>query len=217
MYLLDSDAARCLCQYELLHELADALGCSLLDFAVLPQLRFQLRLGKPNAMDKLGSAEAIELAELLVAQASEVTVSANSANALLLSNRPDIDAGELILFAALCDDAASTLVTGDKRALVALSAVADPALETLWARLICLEEAIALIIKHVGFEAVSQKIRARPDVNVALSIAFGRSTAAPSPSVLEGLASYVSDVMQSTQGKYHLKQFAVHGACLSCP
>lgn len=216
MYLLDSDAARCLCQYQLLHELAGALECSLTDFAVLPQLRFQLKLGKSKALEKLGSLEAIQLAEQLVASATEVTVSVESANAMLLSGRPDIDAGELILFAALCDDESSALVTGDKRALVALSHLTEGPRDALWGRLICLEEAVTLIVKHIGFETVSQKIRARPEVNTALSLAFGRSEAASRTSALEGLSSYIKDVMRSTQGKYLLKQFPIHGICLGC-
>lgn len=217
MYLLDSDAARCLCQYQLLHELADALGCTLADFAILPQLRFQLNLGKPKALEKLGTPEAVHLAQQLVEAAAEVTVSANSANAMLLTNRPDIDAGELILFAALCDAEDGTLVTGDKRALAALSGLAEEPIEAMWGRLICLEEAIALVIKHIGFETVSSKIRARPEVNMAISLAFGRSVPSPLASVLEGLSSYVGEVILATKGKYHLKDFPAHGVCLSCP
>lgn len=60
MYLLDSDAAKSLCQYLLLDELALALECPLSDFAILPQLRFQLRLNKPDAaLKKLGSQDAV--------------------------------------------------------------------------------------------------------------------------------------------------------------
>lgn len=217
MYLLDSDAARCLCQYQLLHELAGALDCTLADFAVLPQLRFQLKLGKPKALEKLGTPEAVYLAQQLVDAAAEVTVSATSANAMLLTNRPDIDAGELVLFAALCDGEDGTLITGDKRALAALSDLAGAPIDEVWGRLICLEEAIALVIKHIGFDVVSARIRARPEVNMAISIAFGRSAPSPLESVLEGLSSYVEEVILATQGKYQLKNFPTHGTCLSCP
>lgn len=217
MYLLDSDAARCLCQYQLLTDLVDALGCTLADFAILPQLRFQLKLGKSKALEKLGTPEAVELAQQLVDAAAEVTVSADSANAMLLTNRPDIDAGELVLFAALCDAEDGTLITGDKRALAALSGLAEKPIEAMWGRLICLEEAIALVIRHIGFEAVSSKIRARPDVNMAISMAFGRSAPSALESALEGLLSYVGEVILATQGKYHLKNFPNYGICLNCP
>jgi hypothetical protein len=216
VYLLDSDAARCLCQYRLILELADALDCSLADFAILPQLRFQLKLGQPKAIEKLGSAEAVEVAEQLVAAATEVAVSANSANAMLLADRPDIDAGELILFAALCDEEDCTLITGDKRALIALSAFTQAPIGAIWPRLICLEEAIAVIIKHNGLATVSMKIRARPEVNTAITLAFGHSLASPLSEVLEGLSSYVSDLMRATHGKYQLKHFPKHGICLNC-
>lgn len=98
LYLLDSDAAKKLCQYQLLYELTVALGCSLGDFAVLPQLRFQLKLDKDDkALAKLGTQAAVDLARDLVASASSVEIEADAANPLLQLNRPDIDSGEATL------------------------------------------------------------------------------------------------------------------------
>ncbi|NUT88448.1 hypothetical protein HNO91_18585 [Pseudomonas corrugata] len=124
MYLLDSDAARKLCQYELIEELIVLLGCVMGDVAVLPQLKFQLRLtNDAKALEKLGTADAVELARRLIATAREVEVSAASANPLLELNRPDIDTGEATLFAAFWESADLSLVSGDKRAFIALSKV----------------------------------------------------------------------------------------------
>ena len=126
MYLLDSDAAKSLCQYLLLDELALALECPLSDFAILPQLRFQLRLNKPDAaLKKLGSQDAVVTAQRLVEAATEVQVVTDSANTILELNRPDIDSGEAILFAAVSQDEDDALITGDKRALIALSEISE--------------------------------------------------------------------------------------------
>jgi hypothetical protein len=215
MYILDSDAARTLCQYGLVEELAAALGVSLSDFAVLPQLKYQLKIGSTKAIEVLGSQQAVELADKLIEAALEVSVSTNSANLILLSDRPDIDAGELILFVALADNEKASMVTGDKRALAALSSITAVRLLTLWPRLICLEEAIALLIAHSGLSLVSGKIRARPDVNVALTLAFGKSAPQSLGGVLEGLSSYVADVIVRTNTKYQIKNFPNHGICLT--
>ncbi|WP_126966833.1 hypothetical protein [Xanthomonas arboricola] len=120
-YLLDSDAAKSLCQYGLIEELATALGVTISDFSVLSQLRFQLHVANPaKALAKLGSDLAVAQVNLLVSEASEVVVLVESANYALLEGTPDIDGGELALFAALCEDITAGLITGDKRSLVAL-------------------------------------------------------------------------------------------------
>lgn len=204
MYLLDSDAAKKICQYHLLHELANALSCSLGDFAVLPQLKFQLKLANDaKAFAKLGSVEAVNSARQLVNAASEVEVVAEVANPLLDLNRPDIDSGEAILFAALHGVDEAELISGDKRAFVALSKVDDlPVLEGLWARFICLEEAVYLILRSTDFQQVSEKIRARPEVDMAISISFGRARANPREAVIEALRGYMYSLVEDTNRKY---------------
>lgn len=204
MYFLDSDAAKKICQYHLLHELVGALKCSLSDFAVLPQLRFQLKLSDDQkALSKLETAEAVELARQLVSAASTVVIDAGVANSIFQLERPDIDTGEAVLFAALLSDKQSELVSGDKRAYVALSKVDSvSAIDLLWVRLICFEEAIYLILQNADFNVVSTKIRARPGVDAAIGISFGRAVASSKASVIGALKSYMSDLVKSTQGKY---------------
>ncbi|AWT10036.1 hypothetical protein DM292_07370 [Stutzerimonas frequens] len=205
MYLLDSDAAKKICQYHLLHELAGALGCGLESFAVLPQLKFQLKLADDGkALAKLGTPEAADLARQLVAAATEVEILAEAANPLLLLGRPDIDSGEVTLFAALHGNDAE-LLSGDKRAYVALSKVEDVQ-ETadLWARLLCFEEALYLILRSADFQLVSDKVRSQPSVDMAVSIAFGRAAANPPEAVTEALLSYMHALANETGGRYVL-------------
>jgi hypothetical protein len=202
-YLLDSDAGKCMCQYGLMLDLATALGVTLSDFYILSQLRYQLHLGEPNkALKKLGTTEAVQQAQLLVASAGEVTVLAESANYLLLQGTPDIDGGELALFAALCDQPNSELITGDKRSLVALCKVDGLSAGFSWARIICTEEAIRRLVERLGWQYVSNKVRARPDVNMGLSLIFGKSAPASEQAIREGLVSYLNALAAETNGKY---------------
>ena len=204
MYLLDSDAARKLCQYELIEELIVLLGCTIGDVAVLPQLKFQLRLANDvKALEKLGTANAVDLAKRLIASAQEVEVSATSANPLLELNRPDIDTGEAILFAALSERSDSSLVSGDKRAFVALSKVNGvPMIDGLWARMLCLEEALLWLARDGDFPTVSERVRNRLDVDTSIEISFGRSTPAAQQTVIDALQSYIDHLKQQTSGKY---------------
>jgi hypothetical protein len=204
LYLLDSDAARKLCQYELIEELIVVLGCTIGDVAVLPQLKFQLRLANDvKALEKLGTANAVDLAKRLIASAQEVEVSATSANPLLELNRPDIDTGEAILFAALSERSDSSLVSGDKRAFVALSKVNGvPMIDGLWARMLCLEEALLWLARDGDFPKVSERVRNRLDVDTSIGISFGRSTPAAQQTVIDALQSYIDHLKQQTSGKY---------------
>lgn len=201
MYLLDSDAARKLCQYELINELAQALSCSLADMAILPQLPFQLRLNNPAAaLKKLGSEAAVAQAEALIRHAKIVEVRVDQSNFFLDVERPDIDSGEAVLFAALYQSPDDRMLSGDKKAFVALSRIdASEATDSLWVRLICLEEALVLILKHGQFEQISAKVRARSDVDMTLSMAFGRSQAAEESNVLDALASYLGQLHRDTR------------------
>lgn len=203
-YLIDSDVAKCLCSYELIEDLATAIGVTLADFFILSQLKYQLHLAKPDkALKKLRTPQAVQQAQKLVSQASEVVVMADSANYVLLDGTPDIDGGELALFAALCESPNTGLVTGDKRALVALSKVTGPIESKFtWAQILCLEEAIARLIDHFGLGHVSSRIRARVGTNIALEVIFGWTKAASIEGVNEGLKSYLNDLVVGTQGKY---------------
>lgn len=74
--------------------------------------------------------------------------------------------------------------------------------EGLWPRLICLEEAILLILGDFPFELVSDRIRARNDVDMSLRIAFGGSTASTQETAIAALESYLGDLVRSTGSKY---------------
>lgn len=80
---------------------AESLDCSFRDFAVLPQLKFQLAIQHDQkALKKLGSREAVLLAQVLICAAVEINLTPDAANNLLQTDRPDIDSGEAVLFAA---------------------------------------------------------------------------------------------------------------------
>ncbi|MEN5091365.1 hypothetical protein ABE458_11775 [Pseudomonas protegens] len=92
------------------------------------------------------------------------------------------------------------MLSGDKKAFVALPKIdARRVTDSLWARLICLEEALVLILKHGNFEQVSAKVRARSDVDMTLSMAFGRSQAAEESNVFDALASYAGQLHGDTR------------------
>lgn len=200
MVLLDSDVAKKCCQYGLISELSRSYECAKTDFKVLPQLKFQLKIGKSKALEKLGTASAVATAEDLLAHAQEIELSPQAANVVLSLQLPGIDTGEQVLFAALLSDQASRLLTGDKNALATLATV--PFADSAWPRIRALEHAVLRILANEDFAVVSAKVRSAPDADMSLSMAFGRSVAATESSVLEGLKSYINDLIDRTLGQY---------------
>lgn len=198
-YLLDSDVVKKLAQYHLLCELASSLQCEISSFAVLPQLKYQLKLSNPHAgLEKLGTECAVNAVNTLVAEASEVSVD-NPHNPILQLNIPGIDTGEQVLFAALAECSEYRLISGDKCAFRALSKLNGPqVIHGLWPRMYCLEQVVAIMIETHGFETISGKIRTRPDVDIALTNIFGRYQAAGPSGVQEGLSSYITGLVQET-------------------
>lgn len=204
LLLLDSDAAKKLCQFDLVEFLLASIKFEASDLGVLPQLRFQLHLNnEEKAIRIMESRFAVENAKKLVSSAFEVEISAGCANPILTLDRPDLDTGELTLFAALSETEKGQLLSGDKRAYIALSKV-EPIqeLQDLWVRFLCLEEAILIILSHSNFAAVSRRIRSNPNVDKAVALTFGASVPSPKNGVEEALKSYVNHLEQKTAGKY---------------
>lgn len=90
--------------------------------------------------------------------------------------------------------------TGDKRALVALAQL--DGIDAIWTSLSCFEQLMVRLVATHDFDAISVKVRARPDADMAMSLVFGRTVAAAPASVAEGLQSYLSSLVNDTRGKY---------------
>ena len=206
---MDSDVVRKLLQYELIDACVDCFGCSVENFGVLPQLKYQLKLTSEDdskAVMLLGSSKLVELAKDFVSQCSEVSINIELINDLLDLSHPAIDSGEQTLFAALISNLDDHLFTGDKRALAALADnTANNPIENLWMRIFCFEEVILIISRTTAFCVVRDRIRNAPDVDTALKNAFGSSAPVSLDQVEAGLLSYVRDLVARTDQQYVLK------------
>jgi hypothetical protein len=84
------------------------------------------------------------------------------------------DAGEAILAAKVATTPGAYLVTGDKRAINALSTLpAGPVRSALAGRILCFEELILGIMQLHSFEAIAPKLIAGSACDGVLRIAFG--------------------------------------------
>lgn len=120
-----------------------------------------------------------------------------------LNNIPEIDVGEVLIFAVGLEEDVSITYLGDKRSLVALgnTVTLANAVKILAGRTKCLEQVIAEIVASYGFEHVLLKIRSRPDADKAMNYIFGTRPHCRQPmEIWDGLLSYYNDLKEKTNG-----------------
>ena len=105
----------------------------------------------------------------------------------------DLDIGESQLLAILHTRGYHSLITGDKRAIIAISAVAR---EIALKRIRSLEQLISQITMSTDVAVMRQKICAEPMIDKALSACFGCASGADlsDQDVFDGLNSYIEDL-----------------------
>ena len=116
------------------------------------------------------------------------------------ANRRDLelDGGESQLLAILESRSSPALVTGDKRAIIAIAAVA---MKLAAGRIGCLEQLMAHLTRAVGLEVVRARICAEPDVDRAISICFGCARdGSELADVMAGLTSYIGHLSKQAPG-----------------
>lgn len=107
-----------------------------------------------------------------------------------------IDAGEAILAAMACQTEDSYLITGDKRALIALNKLSDVALRSkLENRIYCFEALLLEMIKHYGFDTLRPHFMNGIASDKVLSMSFGDGR--DESHAVECIGSYLNGIRES--------------------
>lgn len=139
----------------------------------------------------LSVIEFIEPSDDEIAFAADIETEARQKNL-------ELDSGESQLLAILAHRGFGALVTGDKRAIVAMAVVCPDIAKF---RVVCLEQLISAIVRATGFDDVRAKVCAEPNVDRAITTCF--SCSRPSISQTEaaaGLESYIRDLDRRAPG-----------------
>lgn len=111
----------------------------------------------------------------------------------------NLDSGESQLLAVLVLRTLANLLTGDKRAILAIERLLDsvPTLAGIAGKVICLEQLVGHAVVSGDPVATRAAICREPGVDRTLSICFSCSGPGQSvASVMEGLVSYIADLRQ---------------------
>jgi hypothetical protein len=197
--LFDNDALIKLIRYGLLDETINLFGSDPIDVSVLATAKFSLLPAKNRLRFCQEEESALKLEQFLRTTTSLDARLAESKLLDALSSIPNIDAGESILFAIGATDLGSLVLTGDKRALIALSSNISvrETFDALENRVVSIEVLLLQLIES-QFDYVQTCIRSKQNVDKAISIAFGVTIPADIDSVREGLSSYVRHLRSET-------------------
>jgi hypothetical protein len=107
----------------------------------------------------------------------------------LFQDQPAIDSGEAVLLAVALRRPESLVLTGDKRCLRAVAAMADLP-SRLPSRVVVLETCLLKAIEQGAFERVRAGVALCPQADKAIATCFGSRFDQPPSNAMEGLASY---------------------------
>lgn len=183
--LLDNDVLLKAAHWDLLDVLPGLVGCKWPDMACLPQ--FPPRVARVEAQlfadPSVAHALSARLAFCCELPAPDVGVIA------ALQSLPNIDAGELLLTGALAATPGALLLTGDKRAVTALSA--SPVARDCRERFICTEQLLWSALDVLGALEVTRRVRRWSFRDVTARIVVGTEIDKSADELRDGLISYI--------------------------
>ncbi len=202
--LVDNDVVLKASCYDLCAETVAAAGVGDRAPAILGVARFVVRgrLGRSKAVsDRARALDSLErmlaMMTLVEPDAAELAAAADL-EAEAARHDLELDGGESQLLAILANRGGRALVTGDKRAIRAMSVVAKTQAA---GRIVCLEQLMSRVVGAAGLAAVGPRVCAEPLVDRAMTICFGCSSGgAGHEDVQAALASYVAHLEAEAPG-----------------
>lgn len=149
-------------------------------------------MGKPDGRIFRTTAAAEEA--LRAIEQMQPALEPNTAALKDFEDVPGIDAGEAVLLATIAATAGARLLTGDKRALRALAAMAPSVRSSYAGRILLVEQVLLGVLDARGLDWLREHVCPEKDVDKTVSMVMGSRCDAPEQSVREGLASYLNEM-----------------------
>lgn len=186
LVLIDSDAFCKLGICDLIDAVATSLGATKEDCRRLPALPHMLKRGALHR--SYGSDDSERLRSLAETFQPIPEVGAQWLDQL--TNATDVDPGEALLFAASIENDALA-VTGDKRAIRAVSKLSDVAF-ALTGRIVTLEAALDALCADTGSDSIRTAVAPLAERDPTVQVCFSEGS-----DPREGLASYQRELGES--------------------
>jgi hypothetical protein len=191
LLLFDSDLFILCAGTGLLPNLIEAAGFELSNTRRLDPLPHMLRKGR---IPKKYSPAAIDKAEAWCSKIPGIEKAPSETSIGQLIQVSGIDPGEALLF-ALTAESDAVMATGDKRACIALQTSQCPLKPSLEGKILCLETALWLLLKHLEYPRLARALTPARDYNQTLRILLSQGEDTPEESFRSGLRSYSEDLV----------------------
>ncbi len=192
--LIDVDALVKMAHWRMLPELPGSLDISWSNCATVSSLKFRASRAATEPDGKLFiSTQAAQAAVLAIAEMSELAEPLPG-HLELFQDISGIDAGEAILFAGIMGDDSTYVLTGDKRALRALSNLPAESRMQMAGRIYSLEQILLVMLQKNGLGWLRDRVCPERKLDKAVDAIMGSRCDAPAESVREGFASYIREL-----------------------
>lgn len=196
MLRIDIDAMCKLAHWRILPLLPELTGVAWENMGTMASLRFRALRTTDQPDGKLFRCE--EAARLVVECMEKMSpLSDPTPERLgLFQSSAQIDAGEAVLLALTMDDPEGCLLTGDKRALKAVSRLEIAG--ELVGSILVLEQIFLMALQKMGRPWILKNVCPFRDIDKAVGVILGNRCDAEEGAIQEGVASYLREI-----GQYH--------------
>ena len=192
----DNDVLLKLSAWNLLEEAITVLDTTRKEIYVLRTARFVIGKDKQARFSTKYGSQAVQRTLEFIETVQEITQGADPEEQALLNAINGIDEGEAFLFGATRDLDLFLVATGDKNSLRALANAPScaPIYQRMSGRVICMEQIMARLIPHVGFEEVRRRVVPARDCDNSLKSAFGSGLLAEEVNVKRSLTVRINEL-----------------------
>lgn len=199
--LADNDVLAKAAHWDLLEVVPRLIEGDWQEVLILDSLRHRAARAAKGKQDRLFAASNVAARLEVVIRDLRPVPLASEAVRGCLSDHVGIDSGEQLLFGALIESPDGMLITGDKRALIALPDILPvEVLAAIQSRCLCTEQLLVCAIDLLGIAEVRARMRPYIDRDVAARIIMGAACDRPEAEVREALGSYLKDIRAKSQG-----------------
>jgi hypothetical protein len=191
--VIDNDAFILLSAAGLLQAAIAALGFDgkAVRLATLPFV-----IGRNKKLQKQYSGDALIRAKLACDDVSELSSAPSPEILQRLAAVPDIDDGEAVLYGVLHENPNYLLLSGDKRAMIALAGSADltDVRAKIAGRVVCVEKVISLLLASLGLDHVAKAMLPVRDSSGALKVIFSDGNCSDEAACTYAVSTYIVDL-----------------------
>ncbi len=194
MLYVDVDAFCKLAHWNILPLLADLTNHQWDNIATVSSLRYRATRAAEKPDGKLFyTADAAKIACKCIGQMGQLP-EPNPETLVLFDEIPQIDPGEAVLLSLTIEDQSGCFLTGDKRALRALSHLKCAV--SLTHRVVTVEQILLLCLEKMGETWFMEHVCPYRHIDKAIYIIMGSQCSGTELSIREGLESYINEISQ---------------------